>query len=65
MTVHVHNRLKCGGDFAVGRFYQVSIMLNLKLAFGPSSPPPSFLSLSSLNTRKSDEACLNGSYGPG
>jgi hypothetical protein len=58
MTVHVHNRLKCGGDidggdFTVGRFDQVSIILNLKLAFGPSYPTPSFLSLSSLSTRKS------------
>ena len=66
MTVHVHNRLKCGGDidggdFAVGQFDQVSIILNLKLAFGPSYPTPSFLSLSSLNTRKSDEAASSAS----
>jgi hypothetical protein len=61
MTVHVHYRLKCGGDidggaFAVGRFDLVPIILNLKLAFSPSSLPPPFLSLSSLDTRKSDEA---------
>ena len=50
MTVHVYYRLKCGGDidgddFAVGRFDQVPIILNLKLVFSPSSPPPPFLSL--------------------
>ena len=61
MTVHVHNRLKCGGDidggdFTVERFDQVPTILNLKSAFSPSSPPLFFLSLSSLNTRKSDEA---------
>ena len=71
MTVHVHNRLKCGGDidggdidgsdFAVERFDQVSIILNLKLAFGPSYPTPSFLTLSSLNSRKSDEAVSSAS----
>ena len=57
MKVHVHFRLKCGGDidggaFTVGRFDQVPIILNLKLAFSPPSPPPPFLSLYSLNTRK-------------
>jgi len=45
MKVHVHYRLKCGGDidggdFAMGRFDQVPIVLNMKLAFSTSSPPP-------------------------
>ena len=47
MKVHVHYRLKCGGDidggaFAVGRFDQVPIILNMKLAFCTSSPPSTF-----------------------
>ena len=48
-------------DFAVGLFYQVTIILNLKLAFSPSSPPPPFLSI----FFKHQKICLNGSYDPG
>ena len=68
MTVHVYYRLKCGGnidegDFSVERFDQVPIILNLKSAFSPSSPPFFFsLSIFFKHQKIRRGVCLNGSY---